>query len=149
MANSEPITGRCLCGAVRYEIDKQPLRTVYCHCRICQKVSGQPFAVAVFFDNEVFRLTRGEAKYYKTTDIAERGFCDTCGSRMFYRSFGVPWIAVDVGSLDHPEGVSPDYHTGVESQLPWITIDDDLPRKRTDDNPNFQTMKAALDQGND
>jgi hypothetical protein len=43
--------------------------------------------------------------------------------------------------------VSPDYHTGVENQVPWLTIDDDLPRMRLDDNPNFQTIKAAVERG--
>jgi hypothetical protein len=42
--------------------------------------------------------------------------------------------------------VSPDYHSGVESQIPWLTIDDDLPRMRTDDNPNFVALKAAVKQ---
>ena len=121
----------------------------YCHCRMCQKASGGPFAVGVYFCGEAFRFTRGEAKFYRSSDIAERGFCETCGSRLIYRPLGGPSIAVEVGSLDHPKEVSPGYHTGVESQVPWLTIDDDLPRMRTDDNPNLHALKAAADQDAD
>ncbi len=52
-------------------------------------------------------------------------------------------MAVDVGSFDHPEEVSPQYHTGVESQVPWLTMADDLPCRRTDGNPNFHAIEAA------
>ena len=137
------VTGGCLCGEVRYETDEPPQRTGICHCRMCQKAGGGPFAVGVYFRKAAFRLTRGEATFYRSSDIAQRGFCATCGSRLIYRPFGGPLMAVDVGSLDHPEQVSPQYHTGVESQVPWLTMADDLPRMRTDDNPNFHAIEAA------
>ncbi len=60
---------------------------------------------------------------------------------------GSALIAIDIGTLDHPEDVSPAYHTGVESQVPWLIIDDDLPRMRTDDNLNLRALKAAAEQG--
>jgi len=40
---------------------------------------------------------------------------------------------IAVATLDHPGDVSPDYHTDVESQLPWLTIDDDLPHYQGED----------------
>ncbi len=140
-----PITGGCLCGAVRYEAGEAPLRTAYCHCRMCQKAGGAPFAVGVFFRSEAFRITRGEAKFYKSSDFAERGFCATCGSRLIYRACGDPFVSVEVGSLDRPGDVTPEYHTGVESRVPWLTVDDDLPRLRTDDNPELHAVKAAAE----
>jgi hypothetical protein len=50
-------------------------------------------------------------------------------------------IAVDVGSLDRPEDTPPIYHTGVESEISWFILDDQLPRKRTDDQ-DFQEFTA-------
>ena len=38
------MSGGCQCGAVRYALAAMPLRTVLCHCRMCQKAVGQPFA---------------------------------------------------------------------------------------------------------
>ena len=90
-------------------------------------------------------ITRGAAKFYKSSDFAERGFCETCGSRLIYRAFGDPFVSVEVGSLDRPGDVTPEYHTGVEGRVPWLSIDDDLPRLRTDDNPEFHAVKAAAE----
>lgn len=133
-----------MCGAVRYEATELPQRALYCHCRMCQKATGGPFEASAFFNNDAFHFTRGKPKLYKSSDIAERGFCETCGSRLIYRSIGGSMTAVDLGSMDHPEDVNPEYHTGVESQVPWLTIDDDLPRVRTDDNTQFDELKAVV-----
>ena len=46
-----PWTGGCLCGAVRYEAAEAPRRIGYCHCRMCQKAGGAPFAVAGTLNN--------------------------------------------------------------------------------------------------
>ena len=54
-----------------------------------------------------------------------------------------------IGSLDHPEDWPPSVHIGVETQVPWLTIDDDLPRKRTEEDPEFVAAKAAVEQGED
>ena len=46
-----PITGGCLCGAVRYEVSQLPDDDVgYCHCRMCQKATGALFGYFVIFD---------------------------------------------------------------------------------------------------
>jgi len=42
---------------------------------------------------------------------------------------------MSVGTLDNPEVVEMEYHYGVESQLPWVHFDDDLPRTRSDEDP--------------
>ena len=85
---------------------------------MCQKASGGPFKVGAFFQSNAVRFTRGEAKLYQSSDIAERGFCEICGSQLIFRMPSNALIAVDVGTLDHPEDVSPAYHTGLESQVP-------------------------------
>ena len=143
---SDKITGGCLCGAVRYEASEPPQRTLYCHCRMCQKAGGGPFKVSAFFRSDAVHFTRGRAKLYQSSDIAERGFCEICGSQLIFQMVGSALMGIDIGTLDHPEDVSPAYHTGVESQVSWLNIDDDLPRMRTDDNPNLHALKAAADQ---
>ena len=51
-----------------------------------------------------------------------------------------------VGSLDHPEDWPPNEHVGIESQISWLVIHDDLPRMRTDEDPDFIAAKAAIEQ---
>lgn len=54
------------------------------------------------------------------------------------------WTAIFVGSLDHPEAVIPTEHIGVESQQPWYKVADDLPRSRTEDDPDLMELWANV-----
>ena len=133
-----PITGGCLCGAVRYEADEPPTTCTYCHCRMCQKAYGNPFGTFAIFRQEAFRVTRGEPKFYKSSETAERGFCADCGSPLIMRVFDSQTLGLMVGSLDHPEDAQPKKHMGIESQIPWLTIDDALPRKTTKEHIGYE-----------
>jgi hypothetical protein len=67
-----------------------------------------------------------------------RGFCAACGARLMDRYLqGNDLVSATVGSLNHPKGWSPNEHVGIESEIPWLVIYDDLPRMRTDADPDF------------
>ena len=68
-------TGGCLCGAVRYQAEADPMRAVICHCVICRRVSGAPMMCFVHFPAEAFRWLGGPPKRYRSSTDAERGFC--------------------------------------------------------------------------
>ncbi len=143
-----PITGGCLCGAVRYEATEPPQEVGYCHCRMCQKGTGNLFYPYTAFWGNAFRITQGEPKFHKSSAWLDRAFCANCGTQLFGRYLrGHDRVVVAIGSLDHPEDWPPTLHCGVESQIPWLTIDDDLPRERTEDGPDFIAAKAAVEQG--
>ena len=72
-----PITGGCLCDAVRYETTEPPSNVSYCHCRKCQKAYGQTSGIFAIFVKGVLRFTKGEPKYYKSSAWMERGFVPT------------------------------------------------------------------------
>jgi adenylate cyclase len=134
------ITGGCLCGDVRYEISKPPIDSGYCHCRMCQRFSGAPVIFGETFPIEAVQFTQGEPTYYKSSPIAERGFCKRCGSSLTYKPLArrwTDWILIFGGTLDHPESSTPVWHLGVESQMPWLVVDDDLPRVRCDESPSL------------
>ena len=59
------MNGGCLCGAVRYKCDAQPIYQLYCHCRDCQRASGSAFAPVIFFRTEDFSIA-GEVTYYQS-----------------------------------------------------------------------------------
>ena len=147
-AKPETVTGGCLCGAVRYEAHEPPLRVAYCHCRMCQRAYGNLFGTFASFRIETFRYTRGEPRFYRSSAWAERGFCPTCGTPLVFLD-ATDTLGILVGSLDHPEHwpPAPGHHLGIESQIPWLRIDDDLPRWRTEDYPEFIAAKAAVEQG--
>lgn len=137
---STSITGGCLCGDVRYEISKPAIDIGYCHCRMCQRFSGAPVIFGATFPLEAVRFTQGEPTYYKSSPIAERGFCKRCGSSLTYKPLArrwTDWILVMGGTLDNPEYSAPVWHLGVESQIPWLVIEDDLPRVRCEESPSL------------
>ena len=124
---SDKITGGCMCGVVRYEADEPPTTGSYCHCRMCQRIYGNLFGTFAIFRRSAFRVTRGEPKFYKSSEIAD------CGTPLIMSLFGRDSIAAMVGSLDRPEDAQPKKHMGIESQISWLAIDDDLPRMSTDE----------------
>lgn len=142
-----PITGRCACGAIRYEATEPPQEVGYCHCRMCQKATGNLFYPWAMFGSDAFRITKGEPTFYKSSALAERGFCANCGTQVAFHYLNDRVYWASIGSLDHPEDWPPSVHAGVGSQIPWLTIHDDLPRMRTEERPEFAAAKAAVEHG--
>jgi len=80
-AATKPIlTGGCQCGAIRFAVSALPVRVSICHCRMCQKASGAPFASFADIDHESFTWTRGKPAAFRSSSIAERDFCRDCGT---------------------------------------------------------------------
>ncbi|MFQ5757635.1 MAG: GFA family protein [Acidiferrobacterales bacterium] len=132
-------TGGCLCGAIRFEVTEAPYQTDYCYCRMCQRSSGSVLTSWADFKETEFHCTRGEITYYKSSQYARRGFCASCGSTLIQRPLGGDWVAVATGSFDQPEEFPPrGVHCGTESQVPWLKIDDDLPRKTTRETMGYE-----------
>jgi len=148
-----PITGGCLCGAVRYEANEPMSKGVVCHCRVCQRTTGSAFEAIVRFPRTAFRFTKGEPKRYRSSSIMEKCFCPHCGSTLtdrylVWRGAVAPdKVLVHIGTLDKPEAVSIASHYGVESQLPWVHFDDGLPRSRCDEDPELAAAFAATEAG--
>jgi hypothetical protein len=126
-------TGGCQCGAVRYAWSEPPAFASVCHCRMCQKASGQPFMALTGGKIEHLRWTRGEPAIFRSSEQAERGFCAACGTPLTYRFEGAGHISVTMASLDDPEAVRPSMQYGVESKLSWTDGIAGLPQKRTED----------------
>ena len=134
MTEAPEHTGGCLCGAVRYRGLLGESKTVtHCYCGMCRKVSGGAFLTWAEFPAKDFAFTKGQPRYFKSSDIAVRGFCGGCGCQFTYQY--VPdlesisesiWVAV--GSLDRPGDIAPTDHIFTDNQLPWLHSDDGLPR---------------------
>ena len=154
---TEVIEGGCLCGEVRFRITSPSIDTNYCHCRTCQRFSGAPVVAASTFPRQAVVFTKGNPKffeathehaaYFKSSPIAERGFCPQCGSSLIYRPLverWSDWVAIFTTALDDPENFGPGWHLGVESQMPWLKIQDDLARVRCKDSPSQVAAWASV-----
>lgn len=145
-----PITGGCLCGDVRYQATEPPEEGGYCHCRKCQQRTGNLFYPYVAFRADVLQITKGKPKYFRSSDWVEYSFCANCGTHLTVRYLEANTQGiVSTGSLDDPEAWPPDMHVGVEGQLSWLNIHDDLPRTRTEDESTYLTAKAAAESRSD
>lgn len=147
-AKTLPITGGCLCGAVRFEATEPPSWVAHCHCRMCQKGYGGPSAIFAGFhgaQKAAFRFTKGRPTYYRSSAWYERGFCSNCGSPLGMRA--ADGHGVMIGTLDHTEEWPPnEAHTGIESQIPWNVIHDDLPRTRTEEDAKVNAAKESAER---
>jgi hypothetical protein len=115
------MTGGCQCGAVRYALFDAPESTV-CHCRMCQKAVGGPFAALCKVKLTRFAWTLGEPARFQSSSAAERQFCSACGTPLSFRYLNGDSIEVTTGSLDDPAGVPPVKNFGAESRLPWVGL---------------------------
>ncbi|WP_176083979.1 GFA family protein [Martelella sp. HB161492] len=122
MTESLTFSGGCQCGAVRYRITGKPKAPHICHCRMCQKAAGNYFMPLAFAREEDFVFTRGEPRWYHSSDVVLRGFCGACGTPLIYRQLDPAEICITLGSLDDPSAVTPETQEGVESRLPFFHL---------------------------
>ena len=153
MANRHiPLTGGCLCGAVRYESQQPPTEGYYCHCTTCLKHFGGLFSATVRIPGSAFTFTKGELKYYRSSDFGKRGFCSNCGSPMAFVFEGNPDVWISVGSLDHPEdwpltrdaSWGRSIHSYIDSKVPWYEISDGLPQQTSKFAAQLEAAKAYI-----
>ena len=128
-----PITGGCVCGAVRYECAAAPLLMLKCHCRDCQQVSGGPYVPAVILPIRAFKITKGTLQHYGTPSMGGghnlRGFCAHCGSRLTGAENpekGI--IGVVASSLDDPSLFKPQMDIFISDAQAWDLMDPALPK---------------------
>jgi hypothetical protein len=125
------MTGGCLCGAVRYRAGGAPRRTTHCHCQHCRRSSGAPFVTWSEFEAPGFVFVSGTPASYESRPGVTRQFCAACGTQLTYRNADTPGsIDVTACSLDEAAGVVPEDHVWCDRMLPWIHLEDGLPRHR-------------------
>jgi hypothetical protein len=123
------VSGSCLCGGVRFEVEPPFRRANHCHCSRCRKHSGTFGLTQGRVPREQFRLLAGEEllRVYSPADgAAVKVFCSVCGSSLF----GGHWpdgdeVSIRLGSLDGDPVIRPQYHSFVNSRAPWDEVPED------------------------
>jgi hypothetical protein len=91
-----------------------------CHCRMCQKAMGNLFGAFAGVPYADFEVTRGDPSSFRSSDLAERLFCQQCGTPLAYVYVDRSRISVTIGSLDDPERLRPLAQYGAEGRLSWL-----------------------------
>ena len=100
---TETLTGGCLCGAVRFTVTGPVEPPFACHCRDCQRQSGNYWA-AITVPRAQVEIT-GEAGWISISPLARRGFCPRCGGYLFWEPVDGASIDIGFGNLDDPGGM--------------------------------------------
>lgn len=105
MTEKIDISGKCLCGAVRFTANSESPHLGACHCTMCRKWGSGPFleiecGTSVRFEDEQ------NITVYSSSEWGERGFCSKCGSNLFYRIKESGSTGVAAGLIDDLSGFS-------------------------------------------
>jgi hypothetical protein len=131
---SERMTGGCMCGKVRYTAAIANDEAYLCHCRMCQRSSGN-VSLAMKNVMKADVAWTGEPAYYDSSPFARRGFCARCGTSLTFEYHDSPKMDLIVGTFDDPSRFRPTSHFGAESMhRAWLDTEG-LPETRSDEYP--------------
>ena len=127
-----PLTGGCLCGAVRFEVDRQPTGASYCHCTRCQRRTGTASSASASIEPGSLEVLSGEEALgaFEPDDGFAKIFCSLCGAHLFTRDPSDGMVkGVRMSAFDEDPGVRPSHRQFVAYAAAWEPIPDDgLPR---------------------
>ena len=124
---SQVITGGCQCGGVRYAVRGKLRDVIACHCVQCRRTSGH-FVAATACRRRAFTLVKSDSlKWYTAVPKFRRGFCDECGSSLFFEEEGGERISIAAGSLDEPQGLKIAAHIFVSEAGDYYEVDTSVP----------------------
>ena len=121
--------GSCLCGQVSWRVDARLDRLSHCHCSMCRKAHGAPFATFAAAKPSKLAWLSGvnDISHYQASAALTRSFCSHCGSSVPL-AVGEQYVGIPVGCMDSELAVTTQEHIFVGSQAPWHRIEDELPR---------------------
>ena len=125
------LTGRCMCGSVRYQLKSDPFDCGWCHCRTCQLSSGSPAMVfASVHEGDLVWTEGGEkVRSVKSSSFGHRLFCGECGTPFLMKVDHQPeTVDFSVATLDDPQAIAPGFHIFWDSRIRWFEPGDNLPR---------------------
>ena len=126
-----PFEGGCLCGAVRYRVNEEPLGVVICHCTYCQKQTASDRSPVMWVSAASLQFTKGKTKTFEvkgtTGNMQSRHFCGDCGSPIMTQPHARLEIrTIKAGTIDDTSWLKPSAHIWVASAPPYALIDDEL-----------------------
>ncbi|MDP2580163.1 GFA family protein [Shimia thalassica] len=101
-------TGHCMCGAVRFTAQNVPSGFGACYCESCRRWSGDRFAGVHVASDDLDVTGADHVTTLQSSAWANRSFCKTCGSSLWYRLTDGPEAgscSISVGLLDDASGL--------------------------------------------
>ena len=125
------LSGRCICGEVKWTYDGEVTRNLVCHCTDCQRAISSPFTAFVGLRPDVLQW-QGKINHYESSPQTWRGFCPACGTRLYFKSGKWPdEIHLHAATLDEPDAYTPTAEVVVRSRANWLDDLDDIPKHQS------------------
>ncbi|KAH8659849.1 glutathione-dependent formaldehyde-activating protein [Xylariales sp. PMI_506] len=133
-----PLKGRCDCGDLTYLVESPPITVNCCHCRICQRQTGSSFALHALIEPSKLAVTSGHIEDITVETGSGAGQtisrCTSCRFAVWSHYLGLgaePGAdglrSLDVGTLDHPDILPPNFHIYTRDKQPWIVLSEEAP----------------------
>ena len=129
------MTGGCQCGRVRFTARVADDDAYLCHCRMCQRASGNVFIAFKNFPKADVTW-ESEPDWYHSSPIARRPFCSECGTPLGFEYPDSDKMDLHVAAFDDPARFVPKFHFGIETRLDQWVDTHALPGYRIEDNPS-------------
>ena len=123
------VNGSCFCSAIGFTANLPSKWCAHCHCSMCRKTHGAGYVTWVGFEAGQVKITQGEdqLRWFDSSEGAQRGFCRTCGSSLFFRS--ERWtgeLHIALGCMDDPIDRQPQANAFFDKHVDWMPIDQKL-----------------------
>lgn len=125
------LTGGCLCGSVRYEVEGESFSVAHCHCQSCRRHSGGPVVTLAGYTVDQVRFSGEERKLYESSTGVHRAFCRNCGTPLTWEGDGGelgPIFEFHISTFDDPSQLRPTEHGFFAERISWFDTADKLPR---------------------
>ncbi|MCS6759659.1 MAG: GFA family protein [Candidatus Devosia euplotis] len=137
-ATSKARTGGCQCGAVRFRVTRLGRPSIR-HCRMCQKSFGGFFGPLATAHNAAW--TRGEPKWFQSSNAARRAFCGDCGTPLVHETrFS---LELAISAFDDPSAAAPQIQVNLADRLPFFDGLTSLP-VRAEANDDWSEFLAGI-----
>ena len=122
----------CACGAISAAADGEPDVVSLCHCLACQRRTGSPFGVGVYFKREAVKLAGAPKAFVReiagTNRKVTNSFCPNCGGTVYWTADLRPQhIGIALGSFADPSFKRPTRVVWAQHSHPWIAFPSDIP----------------------
>ena len=128
----QDMAGGCQCGAVRFTAHVADDDAYFCHCRMCQRASGNVFIAFKGFARADIRWD-GEPDWHASSNFARRAFCARCGTPLAFAYVDSPKMDLLVGTFGDPTPFRPTSHFGAEAMIDAWVNPGELPMMRCED----------------
>ena len=118
----------CLCEGVKIKVKGKLRHIINCHCSQCMKTHGNYAAYTACPEDKIIFIKKRTLKWYKSSNIAKRGFCSTCGASMFYKLLKSNNISIAAGLFHNPTKLKTHSNIFTKDKLDYYKLDRSLPK---------------------